>query len=425
VNDDAKPAMTLNTASGFEGDEVGVVALISGTAQDDVDYDLTFYGEDGANANAAEVDDFDAGGIDGTIPAGTTPGTRLNLGSIVLADDTIDEPTETIRAAVHDPSTDDTTNDRTSTYRIFDDPTDVPPSVAIGDVTVGEGDETAAVPVTLSFAGDTTATEQDVTAAYTTVNGTARSGLDYTAGNGTVRIAAGDTEGVISVPITDDTLFENDQTFTVRLSSATPTGVVVDNATGTVTIAENDEPAAPTLTAPAVLDAPGYVTLTGTAGEGAQVQLYVAQGSSGGSFTAGTTATADSSGAFSIRRYFDLGYRVQVRANGLSSATQTVLMRQSPTLTGGSTARGTVTLTVTANPKAAGLVAQIQRANANGTWTTVSTGTVNSAGSYSGTVRGLTPGASYTFRGVIVANAAKGTLIGASAARRIAASLRR
>jgi hypothetical protein len=36
---------------------------------------------------------------------------------------------------------------------------------------------------------------------------------------------------VISVPITDDTLFENDQTFTVRLSSARPTGVVVDNAT--------------------------------------------------------------------------------------------------------------------------------------------------------------------------------------------------
>jgi hypothetical protein len=124
VNDDAKPAMTLNTASGFEGDEVGVVALISGTAQDDIDYDLTFYRRGRRpTPTPPEVDDFDAGGIDGTIPAGTASGTRLNLGSIVLADDTIDEPTETIRAAVHDPSTTTPPNDRTSTYRIFDDPT--------------------------------------------------------------------------------------------------------------------------------------------------------------------------------------------------------------------------------------------------------------------------------------------------------------
>jgi hypothetical protein len=412
--------MTLNTASGFEGDDLGVVALITGTAQDDVTYDLTFYGDGSGTTNAAEVDDFDASGIDGTIPAGTASGARLSLGSIVLADDTIDEPTETIRAAVHDPSTDDTTNDRTSTYRIFDDPTDVPPSVSIGDVTAGEGDGTADVPVSLTFGGDTTATEQDVTAAYTTVNGTARSGLDYTAATGTVRIAAGDIEGVISVPITDDQLFEGDQALTVKLSSAAPTGVVVDNATGTVTIAENDVPAQPTLTASATtLDAPGIVTLTGTAGEAAQVQLFVAPGSTGGTFTAVATATADTSGAFSFRRTLDLGYRLQVRANGLLSPIRTVQMRQSPTLTGGSTTKGTATLTVTGNPKVAGLVAQIQRTSTTGVWTTVATGTLTAAGTYSATVRGLTTGATYNFRAIIVANAAKGTLNGVSVERPI------
>jgi hypothetical protein len=272
--------------------------------------------------------------------------------------------------------------------------------------------------VTLSFTGDTTATEQDVTAAYTTVNGTARSGLDYTATSGTLRIAAGNTEGAVSVPITDDTLFEGDQTFTVKLSSPAPTGVVVDNAVGTVTISENDEAAEPTLIVPATtLDAPGVQTLTGAAGEGAQVQLFVAPGSSGGTFTAVATATADTSGAFSFRRNFDMGYRVQVRANGLTSPTQTVLMRETPTLTGGSTTRGTATFTVTGNPKLPGLIAQIQRPNAAGVWTTVATGPLSAAGTYSATVRGLTSGASYNFRAVIVASAAKGTLIGASAVR--------
>jgi hypothetical protein len=222
------------------------------------------------------------------------------------------------------------------------------------------------------------------------------------------------------VPVTDDDLFEDDQTFTVRLSSATPTGVVVDNAVGTVTIAENDEAVAPALTASTTtLDAPGAVTLTGTAGEGAQVQLLTAAGSSGGAFTVAATTTADATGAFSFRRTLDMGYRLQARADGLSSPVRTVLMRQSPTLTGGSTAKSTATLTVTGSPRLAGLVAQIQRPNASGVWTTVATGPLNSSGTFSATVRGLTSGASYSFRAVIVASAVRGTLIGASAARPI------
>ena len=418
-NDDTKPTMTLKTAFGYEGVDLSVSAIVAGTAQDDVSYDLSFAGDGSGTNNAAEDDDFDASGVAAVIPAGTASGAQVNLGSISLADDTVDEPTETIRAVAHDPDADSTAGDRTSSYRIFDDPDDLPPSVAIGDVTVGEADETAEVPVSLTFGGDTTATEQDVTVAFTMSNGTARTGLDYTGRSASLRIAAGETEGAVSVAITDDNLFEDDQDFTVKLGSATPNGVVVDSAVGTVTIAENDEATAPTLTAPTTIEGMGYVIMTGRAGEGATVQLLMAPGSSGGSFTAAATTVADSSGNFSFRRYFDIGYRVQARAHDLTSPPRAVAMRQLPALTGGSTVRGAVTLTVTGNPRSAGQAVQIQRANTGGTWTTVATGALTSAGTFSANVRGLTSGAFYTFRAVIPATPAKGILAGTSATRRI------
>src|SRR5262245_24351378 len=58
-----------------------------------------------------------------------------------------------------------------------------------------------------------------VTASYTTADGTATAGSDYTTTAGTISFARGETSKTIAVPIIGDTSVEPDETFTLALSS--------------------------------------------------------------------------------------------------------------------------------------------------------------------------------------------------------------
>ena len=91
------------------------------------------------------------------------------------------------------------------------------PGVAayIDDVIVSESAGTASVTVTLSQAA-----ASNVTVDYATADGTALAGSDYTATSGTLTIAAGDTSGTFTVPITSDGVAETLETLTVNLSNA-------------------------------------------------------------------------------------------------------------------------------------------------------------------------------------------------------------
>ena len=107
------------------------------------------------------------------------------------------------------------------------------PSLAVPDVTVGEGDGTAVVRVTLAPAAS-----QMVTVAYATSNGSATAGEDYTAADGTLTFTAGTVAREIRVAITDDTDGEGNENFTVTLSGAHGAGI--SRASGQVTIRDND-----------------------------------------------------------------------------------------------------------------------------------------------------------------------------------------
>ena len=157
------------------------------------------------------------------------------------------------------------------------------PELSIGDVTVDEGDGTAQFTVTLDLASGET-----VTVDYATANGTALAGSDYTAASGTLTFAAGDTSKTIDVLVTDDSLGEGDEDFTVTLSSASNAGMSDGEATGTIT--DNE---IPTLT---IADA--------TATEGASVSFTVTLDPASSSSdvtvayaTSDGTATADSADA--------------------------------------------------------------------------------------------------------------------------------
>ena len=79
--------------------------------------------------------------------------------------------------------------------------------------------------------------------AYSTTNGTALAGTDYTATSGTVSWAAGDSaDKTVLIPLLNDSTVESSKTFSVILGTAT--GPVSPAASATVTILDDDTPVA-------------------------------------------------------------------------------------------------------------------------------------------------------------------------------------
>ncbi|MGI9214038.1 MAG: Calx-beta domain-containing protein, partial [Methylococcaceae bacterium] len=111
-------------------------------------------------------------------------------------------------------------------------------SIASNTITEGNaGSQNLDLTVTLSAPAT-----QPVSVDYTTANGTAMAGSDYTAMSGTITFPAGTTSQKISIPISGDTQVESNETFTVtlgRAQNATVSGVA---GTATVTISNDDQP---------------------------------------------------------------------------------------------------------------------------------------------------------------------------------------
>ncbi|WP_179468874.1 Calx-beta domain-containing protein [Mycolicibacterium vinylchloridicum] len=124
-----------------------------------------------------------------------------------------------------------------------DDDASIPqlPTVSIAGAGVSEGNSgTTSIPftVTLSKASDTA-----ITLTYTTTNGSATAGQDYTAASGTVTFAAGSVTQVINVSVIGDTAVEPTETFTVTLSA--PVGATIATASAVGTIAADDTATTP------------------------------------------------------------------------------------------------------------------------------------------------------------------------------------
>ena len=135
-----------------------------------------------------------------------------------------------------------------------------------GRAVVGEG---SAVEFTVTLSREAT---DAVTVEYSTSDGTATAdvnatdGQDYTPVFGqTLTIAAGETEGKISVSTGDDTAYEDNETFTLTLSAPSLNARLGSVFTATGTIINNDADLAPLPAAPQ--------GLTATANEDGTVSL--------------------------------------------------------------------------------------------------------------------------------------------------------
>ena len=121
------------------------------------------------------------------------------------------------------------------------------PQLSVADAEGTEGTD-AAIDFTVRLSAAQTGT---VTIDYNTQDGTATAGSDYTETSGTLTFNAGETEKTVSVPIIDDTVPDDGETFILVLTN--PAGATLGDAmaTGTIRNTEEEEPTTPanTLTA--------------------------------------------------------------------------------------------------------------------------------------------------------------------------------
>ena len=109
-----------------------------------------------------------------------------------------------------------------------------PPAVSVSDATVQEAEGAVlAFSVTLSHASSRT-----VTVSYTTQDGTATAGSDYTAASGSLTFNAGDTSQTVEITVLTDSVEEGQETLTLTLSSASNATLADASGTGAI---ENGE----------------------------------------------------------------------------------------------------------------------------------------------------------------------------------------
>jgi len=236
TEDDPQPQVSIADASLREGN--------SGTS--DMAFTLTLTGSTSLVAtlhystysqSAVAGEDFQT--VNGTVTfnAGETQKTI----NVPIIGDTVDEPDETFRVMISSVAYVTVSRD-TAVGRIIND--DRPANViTASDVTIREGNggtRAAAIVLTANqpFSGDV---------AYSTVDGTARSGSDYTSRTGAVTFND-ETTKTISIPIIGDTVAELAETFTVHLSLVNPAAATLTNPNVSVTILDDDPTTVSSLT---------------------------------------------------------------------------------------------------------------------------------------------------------------------------------
>ncbi|GEP54509.1 Calx-beta domain-containing protein [Reyranella soli] len=288
-------------------------------------------------------------GSDYTAASGTVAfaaGETSKVVNVQVAGDTAVEANETLTLTLSSP-TGATIVDGTAVGTITNDDTAPPPSLAVADATVTEGNSgqrNLAFTVTLSAAAT-----GPVTVAYATSNGTASAGSDYTAATGTVTFAAGETSKVINVQVAGDTAVEANETLTLTLSS--PSGATIADGTAIGTITNDDTAPLPTLAVADATVSEGNsgakdLAFTVSLSAAATGPVTVAYATSNGTATAGSDYAAATGTVTFAAGETSKVVHIQVSGDTAVEANETLtLTLSSPT--GATIADGTATGTIT------------------------------------------------------------------------------
>lgn len=227
LDNDTQPTVSLSSASQSVNENAGTASLnlvLSAVSGQDVTVPITLSG----TATGGSDDYLLTSSTTITIPAGQTTA-PINFNII---NDSAVESNETIIVTLGAPTNATLGATTSHTITIVDD--DV--YISINDVTVLENASTAVFTISINKT-----TINNVSVNYSTSNGTAISGTNYTSTSGTLILAAGATSATVSIPIIDTpAVCEGNRTFNVNLTSGV-NGTIQDNL-GIGTIQENDLP---------------------------------------------------------------------------------------------------------------------------------------------------------------------------------------
>lgn len=235
-NDDVPPAGILQfSASNFGVSEGGLNATITVTG--------TISSEGAVTVNFATSNGTATAGADYTATSGTlnfASGQTSATFNVPIIEDSLVEGPETVNLTLNSPTGGAVLGSPSSAVLTIID-NDVPQHGALQFSAENyRASETAgSAVITVVRAGGS---DGPVSVNFSTGNGTATAGSDYTATSGTLSFGDGETSKTFSVTILDDTIVEGDETVNLTLSNPTGSATLGSPATATLTILDDETP---------------------------------------------------------------------------------------------------------------------------------------------------------------------------------------
>ncbi|MDC1135686.1 Calx-beta domain-containing protein [Alphaproteobacteria bacterium] len=285
-----------------------------------------------ATAVAGATGDYVASSNTATFAAGETT-KQIN---VPILDDSLDEANETFEIRLSN-ATNASISDNTSIVTITDD--EGLPSLSVQNLTHLTENNQAAVMVTLN-----SASALPVTVNYATSDGTAIAGNDYTFDNGTLTFAPTVTSMTIPITVLPDTIDEENETFSLNLSS--PTNAVLGTASGTVTITDDDS--APTISISdntTINEASGATPLTVTLSAASERVITFNYTTANGTANSGTDYVATSGTLTFNPNITSLPIPISIIQDAVDEPNETIIVNLSSAVNA-SIADGSGTLTI-------------------------------------------------------------------------------
>jgi hypothetical protein len=191
-----------------------------------------------ATVHYATSDGTATAGLDYTASAGILtfdPGVASKTFVIAIANDTLDEPNETVNLALSAPTGAGLGSPSAAVLTIGDNDTAGTIQLSAASYSVNEGDGVATITVTR-----TGGIASNVSVGYATSNGSALAGTDYAAVSGTLLFGPGETAKTITVPILDDAVAEPAEYLVLSLTAPGGGATLGAQVSAPVWIVDND-----------------------------------------------------------------------------------------------------------------------------------------------------------------------------------------
>ena len=276
TDDDDPPDMSVADVTSIDENSVNIDVTLSNASGKPISANIAT-----SAGTALSGVDFNSYSSSVNFSAGET----IKTVTIPLINDGLDEDDETFSVDLSTPSN-ATITSATAIVTITDD--DDAPNISIVDQTLAENASNLTATVTLDVASS-----KIITVGYATADGTATASNDYTSTSGSLTFTPGDLSQTFDIPIRADNLDEDNETFTVSLSSAVNAVISPDNGTATMTIADDDAESTISLAPVTASESDGTVNIVASLNQASERLITVDYQFTGQTATAGEDFAPD------------------------------------------------------------------------------------------------------------------------------------